>query len=301
MGSQGVGHREILQPGVVVQAAILGPRPGSCEEVSQEGNLPHNRSDETGQGQQWQSSTPFLGSTSSHSWSPSPSPSASQSCITPTSNETTATPIPTHMELSNNARITASIFQQHLLAITDDINVSFISPRPTMPPTIISTRDESTAGTNSDSDEDIPAWESYDGSAAKIKLHIRDIFHESLCTSHNPAAGWASSACNIPAKWELFMAMVWCHCQEMRETNYPSSYSYQPILSKLPSSPSLQVIEKHHLEDDDEQNESHKRCRVIMSKGEDITEKFWTDKKELQEILDKKRSFLQQCVNTSNQ
>ena len=48
MVSQGVWHREILQPRVVVQAAILRPRPGLCEEVYQEGNLPHNRSDETG-------------------------------------------------------------------------------------------------------------------------------------------------------------------------------------------------------------------------------------------------------------
>ena len=160
---------------------------------------------------------------------------------------------------------------------------------PTMEP-VISPRDDSTVGINSDSDEDTPTWESYDDSAAKIKLHVRDIFCESLCASHNQAAGLASSACNIQAKWELFTAMGLAPpSEEMRETNYPSSYSYQPIPSKLPSSPSLQTIEKHHLEDDDEQNESHKRCRVVMSKGEDITEEFWTDEKELQEILNRKK------------
>ena len=170
-------------------------------------------------------------------------------------------------------------------SISNDNDVHSTSPRAPTPPTT-----EQPAGTDSMVRRMDPAG-NHMMAVQEIKFHVRNIFHESLCTGHDPAARWTSSACNIPGKWELFTAIgLVPPAEEMRETNYPSSYNYQPIPSKLPSSPSLQVIGKHHLEDGVEQNESPKRNKVILRKDEDIIDKFLADE-ELQEILNKKTSF----------
>ena len=81
--------------------------------------------------------------------------------------------------------------------------------------------------TNGNSDETGSDNEPNESSAASIKFHVQDIYHESYGTSHDPAAGWANSGCNIPRKWELFQELGQVpKPTETQKTNITSAYTY---------------------------------------------------------------------------